>query len=135
MFWTTCWDSNLGRSTVERSFTDEMTIDPETGLSALPDGFAWRVDRYSDTLVVTLVIKHERPAPFWSRIFGAKPEVEWDEYWAGGDMGRIYSRVEPQTKDGLIAKTVELYDLVHKHSEKIELIDELVGLYPPKTVL
>lgn len=110
-----------------------MTIDPETGLPALPDGFAWKVDRISDWLYIQLSKRHEEKLGFWAELFGKKPSVTWDDYYIDGWCA--YERVEETTKDGVLAAALSVYDKVHGSATRSSELDDLVGLYPPKTIL
>lgn len=116
-----------------RSFADEMTIDPETGLPALPDGFAWKVERVSDWLVVQLAKRQEEKLGFWAELFGKSPIVTWDDYYTDGSC--CYEHVKDTTKDGVLAAAVSVYDKVHVVATRLSELDDLVGLYPPKTIL
>lgn len=121
-----------------RSFTDELTIDPETGLPALPDGLAWRVRSIgSSTLTVELVVRREHQT-FWKKLFGVEPRVTWEDVtWEetkGADSYTYIYSDEPTKQDVLDAAT-KIYGFVYSRHQSNQVMEDLVGLYPPKSVL
>ena len=127
-----------------RSFADEMTIDPETGLPALPEGFAWRVRAVGSntltvkTLTVELVVKVETTRSFWEKFFNPEPTVEWEEAtWSatGGADYYTYIHEEEPTKEDVLAAATKVYDGIYDRLIVNKSRDELIGLYPPKTIL
>jgi hypothetical protein len=125
---------HLRRLTVERSFSDELTIDPETGLPALPDEYVWEVSRTMDRLGVSLKKRSVELLGFWAKLFGQKPEVYLNEYIDG------YRFWEPVALDytnaeGILAASVSLYEEIHASTTKLNELDAFVGIYPPKSIL
>jgi hypothetical protein len=118
---------------VARSFANEMTIDPETGLPALPERFAWKVERYDDRLYVQLVKSRDKTLGFWAKLLGKTPEVEWNDHYIDGN--HTNEQVYDKTKSGVLAASTVIYEKLRTASTKISVLDELVGLYPPKSIL
>ena len=117
-----------------RSFTDEMTIDPETGLPALPEGFAWEVSRGGERLYVSLKKGEKESQSFWAKFFGKEPSVHWSEY-VDGHRYLEFVPLNFLNGEGILMTATGIYKEIHEISVKIDTLDSFVGLYPPKTIL
>lgn len=111
-----------------------MTIDPETGLPALPEGFAWEVSRGGDRLYVSLKEGEKRKQSFWEKLLGKEPEIYWSEYI---DNNRYWEFVPMDSLNGagILSTAAKIYEQIHAISVKNDEMDSFVGLYPPKTIL
>lgn len=117
-----------------RSFADELTIDPETGLPALPDGYVWEVSRGGDRLYVALKTMGTDPRNFWEKILGKEPTVWFNEY-IDGDRYWEYVPSLYNTPQGILHAATSIYSQIHDKSVRNDKLDALVGLYPPKSIL
>lgn len=117
-----------------RSFADEMTIDPETGLPALPEGHAWEVSRGGDRLYVSLKKSYTLRQSFWAKLLGKKPLVEWDEYVEGSRHWEFVP-MNFLNGEGILMVATSIYKTLHENAVKVDELDAFVGMYPPKSIL
>lgn len=106
---------------------EKMTIDPNTGLPRLPDHLAWKVWRSGEDLYVFLVFRSERSPGFWKKLFGAPPIVKWNEFHTSEYLQKMAGNYEKALLD---AATI-----IYKKIQRVARLDELVGIYPPKSIL
>lgn len=107
---------------------EELTIDPETGLPSLPDNLAWKVYRSGmDELYVFLVFRVEHSPGFWKKLFGAPAIVTWSDFH-GSDFVK---KMKDNTKEGVLDAATSIYLRLQERSG----VDDLVGIYPPKSIL
>ena len=112
------------------SYSEPLTIDPETGLPALPEGFAWNVRSTggSNTVVVEIYYLHEYPNNWWENLCRMKPASDWRDAYSHGEYAAA-------TKESILEAATKVYMEGHERYLKEKDVDELVGLYPPKSIL
>jgi hypothetical protein len=128
---------NLKSQTAEhKGLLPELETDPETGLPKLPEGFAWEVEnRYgSDGELRVSIVRHEKTIPnILERIFlGEKTKDQWEKY--PHDLeGQQYTM--NGTKESVKKTAEDIYHVVRERVNAKVVNEELVGLYPPKSIL
>lgn len=114
----------------------EIEIDSETGLPKLPEGFAWRVSKsnYREGFEVQLVAKEVTRYNVFEKIFfGDRDKEEFTEY--GHNFSGKYSFTEGYEKEEILTAASEIYEEVRELRNNESKGQDLVGLYPPKSIL
>lgn len=111
-----------------------MTIDPETGLPALPENYAWEVSRGGERLYVHLKSGTREPLSFWAKLLGKEPDMYWSEYIDGHRYWE-YVPLNFLNGEGILMTATGIYKEIHESSVKNDALDSFVGLYPPKSLL
>lgn len=111
-------------------FEHQLTIDPETGLPKLPEGYAWEVRQRGteNKLIVGMRYLHEYPNNWWEDLCRMRAVITWRD--VSGVEEHTYA-----TKEDVLKAAVKIYTEYHNQYLQRKDLENLVGLYPPNSIL
>lgn len=128
---------NLKKQIAEHKGTlPELEIDSDTGLPKLPEGFAWRVEKYGygKYLRVDLVAKKVTSYNFLEKVFfGEKDREEWEDY--GHDLATDSGLTSTLEKSEILVEATRIYTELKERLDNKHVASDLEGIYPPKSIL